>query len=84
MSAAEVIARCRQAKVEVRPWFMPLHHQKLWQSTWPRRNCRHADDAWHRGLSLPCSTGITTSQLERSTMVIRQVLAAAGANQTER
>lgn len=70
LDAERVVAACREARVEVRPYFMPLHLQP----SWPDRPCPVAERAWRRGLSLPSSVGISAAELDRVVATLRGIL----------
>lgn len=64
MGSRDLLKALAQASIQTRPLWQPMHLSK------PHGHCQHlggkvAEDIHARSLSLPCSTGITSSDLER-------------------
>ena len=54
----------RQVGIDARPFWKPMHLQRPYAAA-PREPTPVTDRIWPRVLVLPCSTGITTDELER-------------------
>ena len=63
-SARKVIDAASAARIQCRPLFYPIHRQPPYQSC-PAYRVEVADRLHARGLSLPCSVGITPAQRDR-------------------
>lgn len=67
----EVRQKLRALGVDARPFWTPMHRQAPYASA-PAEPQPVTDDVWQRILPLPCSTGITDSELERVIDAVRQ------------
>ena len=63
-SAREVIDAAAKAGIQCRPLFYPIHRQPPYRDC-PAYRVEVADQLHARGLSLPCSVGITPAQRDR-------------------
>jgi dTDP-4-amino-4,6-dideoxygalactose transaminase len=64
--------------IHVRPLWQPLHRQRPYASA-PRLRGTVAERIWRRGLSLPCSVGLTAAEQDRVVAVLRAALGPARA-----
>ena len=60
----ELIARAQAAGIELRPLWYPTHRQPAFRAS-PNYRIEVADRLHARGVSLPCSSGITAAERER-------------------
>lgn len=60
----ELSRRLREANIEVRPLWQPLHRSPAMRGSYAER-CPCAEDLYDRALSLPSSTSITDEELDR-------------------
>jgi len=63
-TAREVIDAAARAGIQCRPLFYPIHRQPPYRDC-PAYRVEVADQLHARGLSLPCSVGITPAQRDR-------------------
>lgn len=64
----------RESGIEGRPFWKPMHLQAPYQNA-PRTPMPVADDIWKRVLTLPCSTHLADSDLEKVIAVMKEALA---------
>lgn len=69
----QVVERMAQHGVQTRPLWMPLHRQPPFASA-PRVGGVIAELIWQRGLSLPCSVGLTDADQDRVIEALHAVL----------
>jgi len=72
-SVKDSCERLRAMGIEARPFWMPVHIQRPYQTS-PCGNMPVTSDIWHRILTLPCSTSLLESDQERVIDAVRQVL----------
>jgi perosamine synthetase len=64
----------RAEGIDARPFWKPMHLQKPFRDA-PRDDTRFSDSLWSHVVTLPCSTGITDSELETVVAAISSRLA---------
>jgi pyridoxal phosphate-dependent aminotransferase EpsN len=74
VNKAQVIAAMAQAGIQARPIWFPIHRQPMYRRSQAYR-IEVADDLHRRGVSLPCSVGLTEQAQDR---VIRELRRLAG------
>jgi dTDP-4-amino-4,6-dideoxygalactose transaminase len=75
-SPEAVVERMAHHGIQTRPLWRPLHCQPPYAST-PRVGGSVAELIWQRGLSLPCSAGLTATDQDRVIDTLRAVLGTA-------
>lgn len=75
-SPEAVVERMAHNGIQTRPLWRPLHCQPPYAST-PRVGGGIAELIWQRGLSLPCSVGLTDADQDRVIDALRAVLGTA-------
>jgi dTDP-4-amino-4,6-dideoxygalactose transaminase len=75
-SPEAVVERMAHHGIQTRPLWRPLHCQPPYAST-PRVGGSVAELIWQRGLSLPCSVGLTDADQDRVIAALRAVLGSA-------
>lgn len=69
----DICAKLKDESIEVRSFWKPVHLQKPYQDS-PRGNMANSESLWQRIITLPCSTGITSKELEKVGEGIMSVL----------
>jgi len=72
---AKVCAALKARGIEARSFWKPIHLQPPYASA-PREPMPITEQCWHRMLTLPCSTGLTTADQETVIHAVREVLLA--------
>jgi perosamine synthetase len=69
MGKEKLLAKFAEAQIQARPFFMPLHKLPPFKSC-PAGNISVALRLHEQGINLPCSVGITSSQIEQVVQVL--------------
>ncbi|NTV29743.1 MAG: LegC family aminotransferase [Candidatus Omnitrophica bacterium] len=77
LDSREVMQSLRQAGIESRPFWHPLHSQKVFADCYSF-NVSAADRLYREALSLPSSVGMTDAQQDRVIDLIRSLGSASG------
>lgn len=72
-SSRALLRRLREARVQSRPLWQPLHTSAAHQAV-TACSCEHAEQIHSAALSLPCSVGLTKVSQNRVTQAIRNCL----------
>ncbi len=70
----KVCAQLREAEIEARPFWKPIHLQKPYEQC-PKTDTRYTDSLWQRIITLPCSTSITDGDLREIKDSLRKIIA---------
>lgn len=70
----EICTDLKEKGIEARPFWKPIHLQKPYANM-PCSGFEIADKLWGRIITLPCSTNITDSELEKVDRAVHEVLA---------
>ena len=62
--AKKMCARLKESEIEARPFWKPIHLQKPYMDA-PASDVSTSENLWQRIITLPCSTNITESELDR-------------------
>ena len=77
MSSRELLRALQQRGVQTRPLWQPMHRSPVHRA--PKNpECPVADRLQTQALSLPCSVGLTSEQLDRVTTAIRELAVRRG------
>ncbi len=68
----EVCEKLKAEGIESRPFWKPVHLQLPYQNV-EKSTLQVTESIWNRILTLPCSTGITTEELQQTVKSVRQV-----------
>ena len=74
---AEVIPRLREAGVDARPFWKPIHLQAPYANV-PRAPLPVSEAVWQTVLTLPCSTNLTREEQEAVIAAVRSVIRSKG------
>ncbi|MFM0152681.1 DegT/DnrJ/EryC1/StrS family aminotransferase [Paraburkholderia sediminicola] len=74
--SAPLRAALREAGVDARPFWKPLHYQAPFADA-PRGDLHACETIWQRIVTLPCSTGITDEQLSEVVAAVRREVAGS-------
>jgi len=64
LDSRSLMRKLKAARIEARPFWHPIYRLRPYQGC-PAYRIEVADRLYEQGLSLPCSVGLTTEQLER-------------------
>lgn len=73
-SVRTIIARMRDKEIECRSFWKPVHLQRPYQDAIRAESLETADGLWDRIVTLPCSTGITSEELDTVVRAVKEVL----------
>ena len=77
LSSRALMRKLRALGIETRPLWQPMHRSPAHTRT-HAENCPVADALYANALSLPCSVGMTTSQVERVAACVRSFAGQPG------
>ena len=83
MSSRALLARLAESRIQTRPLWQPAHRSPAHRDA-PPADCPVADDLYARGLSLPCSVGLTDADQDRVIAAVRAAQAAPAAAEVVR
>ncbi len=72
MTARELLMALHKHEIQSRPLWQPIHKSPAHEYA-QRRDCPVADDLFLKGLSIPCSIGLTVENQERVIHTIRKL-----------
>lgn len=73
-SVRTIVAKMRDKGIECRSFWKPVHLQRPYQNAIRAESLETADGLWDRIVTLPCSTGITSEELDIVVRAIKEVL----------
>lgn len=68
-----ICAKLKDESIEARSFWKPVHLQKPYHDV-PRSNMDNSESLWQRIITLPCSTGITDSELSVVTEITKKTV----------
>lgn len=72
--AKDFCRRLKEAGIEARPFWKPVHLQKAYQTT-PKSDVTISEELWERIVTLPCSTNISGEELEQVAECVKKEMA---------
>jgi dTDP-4-amino-4,6-dideoxygalactose transaminase len=69
---ADAVAQLREASIDVRPFWRPIHQQKPYHGA-PRESLSTTEKIWEKIIPLPCSTHLTTAEQDVVIFEVRRI-----------